>query len=131
MFDKKLIREAPRGWLSLFEEVKPDITVFAVPTDSDLESALSYSPPKVARRYRGIDSTTPRRAGSVFSVGLIRTRRLSSRNIFSRKPCLYSRHQLSCASETLSARQYLKHCSLDNAPSSLYLKRKVFRKKTE
>ena len=40
MFDKKLIREAPlEDGSLLFEEIKPDITVFAVPTDSDLESA--------------------------------------------------------------------------------------------
>ena len=40
MFDKKLIREAPlEDGSLLFEEIKPDIKVFAVPTDSDLESA--------------------------------------------------------------------------------------------
>ena len=40
MFDKKLIREAPlEDGSLLFEEIQPDITVFAVPTDSDLESA--------------------------------------------------------------------------------------------
>ena len=40
MFDKKLIREATLEDGSLiFEEIKPDITVFAVPADSDLESA--------------------------------------------------------------------------------------------
>ena len=40
MFDKKLIREAPlEDGSLLFEEIKPDITVFAVSGDSDLESA--------------------------------------------------------------------------------------------
>ena len=40
MFDKKLIREAPLEDGSLmFEEIKPDLTVFALPGDSDLESA--------------------------------------------------------------------------------------------
>ena len=40
MFDKKLIREAPLEDGSLmFEEIKPDLTVFALPGDNDLESA--------------------------------------------------------------------------------------------
>ena len=40
MFDKKLIREAPlEDGSLLFEEIRPDLTVFAAPRDSDLESA--------------------------------------------------------------------------------------------
>ena len=40
MFDKKLIREAPLEDGSLmFEEIKPDLAVFALPGDNDLESA--------------------------------------------------------------------------------------------
>ena len=40
MFDKKLIREAPLEDGSLiFEEIKPDLAVLALPGDNDLESA--------------------------------------------------------------------------------------------
>ena len=40
MFDKKLIREAPLEDGSLiFEETRPDLAVFALPGDNDLESA--------------------------------------------------------------------------------------------
>ena len=40
MFDKKLIREAPlEDGSLLFEEIRPDLTVFAVPGDNNLESA--------------------------------------------------------------------------------------------
>ena len=40
MFDKKLIREAPlEDGSLLFEEIKPDLTIFAVSGDNDLESA--------------------------------------------------------------------------------------------